>query len=572
MKRHYAWLLGALILGTAAPWGCTVDFTRGDPVCGDGVVSDTEACDDGNDQPGDGCTDCVVDDGWQCEDEPSLCAPVCGDDSLQGDEVCDGMELDGQSCTDHGFYDGALACSPDCRTFDTAGCNGSCGDGALSGPEVCDGTRLGGESCENLDHYPGAIGCLSDCTGYDLSGCGGTCGDGVVNGPEVCDGSALNANRCSDLGTFYGGPLACSATCATFDTSGCWTEPRVLINELNLGSTDYIELLNISELPVALDGWSVHWSTLNRNGSTNTGQYDIPAYSLAVGGRVVLVEDPSLQSGDPPVVDGTQIRFEDNIPWAMLPGAAALYDAGNTPRDFVRWGRAAFAPPAGAAWVENAGFLPGPGANDSTNTLSRVPDGVDTDTSGDWCVSSASPAATNDTVCVPATPQGTLLITEIQRSGFNSIWHVELHNPGSMAVELDGWALYGASSVAPPIYLSAFSLAPGAYIEIVDDAPSATPYMDGNTMHVDDLSGFWTLEYLALLAPGDYACVDFVRWGGSNDVPLSLGAWSDTPAPLPNIATGESLGRVGATDTDQAADWCLLQTPNPGAANGVCAP
>jgi cysteine-rich repeat protein len=40
--------------------------------CGDGLFDEAagEACDDGNDEPGDGCDGCVVEDGWTCALEP----------------------------------------------------------------------------------------------------------------------------------------------------------------------------------------------------------------------------------------------------------------------------------------------------------------------------------------------------------------------------------------------------------------------------------------------------------------------------------------------------------------------
>ena len=45
-------------------------------VCGDGIIDGAEQCDDHNGSAGDGCSECVVDDGWQCSSEPSSCAPL----------------------------------------------------------------------------------------------------------------------------------------------------------------------------------------------------------------------------------------------------------------------------------------------------------------------------------------------------------------------------------------------------------------------------------------------------------------------------------------------------------------
>jgi cysteine-rich repeat protein len=60
---------GAATGGTAA--STTVDSA---PVCGDGVVSGNEECDDGNTTSGDGCSaTCTVEAGYTCTGSPSVC-------------------------------------------------------------------------------------------------------------------------------------------------------------------------------------------------------------------------------------------------------------------------------------------------------------------------------------------------------------------------------------------------------------------------------------------------------------------------------------------------------------------
>jgi cysteine-rich repeat protein len=40
------------------------------------VCEETEACDDGNPDDGDGCSStCIIEDGWDCTGEPSVCMP-----------------------------------------------------------------------------------------------------------------------------------------------------------------------------------------------------------------------------------------------------------------------------------------------------------------------------------------------------------------------------------------------------------------------------------------------------------------------------------------------------------------
>ena len=56
---------------TAMFGGCT-------PICGDNIVVSGEACDDGNLEINDGCSDiCQVETGFNCDVEG--CNPICGD-------------------------------------------------------------------------------------------------------------------------------------------------------------------------------------------------------------------------------------------------------------------------------------------------------------------------------------------------------------------------------------------------------------------------------------------------------------------------------------------------------------
>jgi cysteine-rich repeat protein len=68
-------------------------------VCGNGVVAPTEACDDGDTTPGDGCNgSCEIEPGWTCAGAPSSCS-VCGDGGIGGTEECDdGGTAPGDGC------------------------------------------------------------------------------------------------------------------------------------------------------------------------------------------------------------------------------------------------------------------------------------------------------------------------------------------------------------------------------------------------------------------------------------------------------------------------------------------
>jgi cysteine-rich repeat protein len=121
--------------------------------CGDGVVSTTEHCDDGNSASDDGCAACFL--------------AFCGDGLVRtGVENCD----DGNSFA----FDGCPYCQP-----------ASCGDGFLrAGIEICDdGNQLDDDDC-------------SDCLPA-------RCGDGDVQPFEQCDdGDTVSGDECSRFCAF----------------------------------------------------------------------------------------------------------------------------------------------------------------------------------------------------------------------------------------------------------------------------------------------------------------------------------------------------------------------------------
>ncbi len=199
-------------------WFCTGEPSVCEPICGDGLVLGEEACDDGNDVEGDGCSaDCQVETGWFCTGEPSVCETACGDGLVLGEEACD----DGNIL----FGDG---CSADCQVETGWSCAGEpsvctpvCGDDLIVGPEVCEGLELGGETCPGLGYYRGDLACSADCMSYDESHCDGFCGDGVLEQTEgeECEEPHESQEGCKNL-LYPGGILGCDNQCR-WDESTC---------------------------------------------------------------------------------------------------------------------------------------------------------------------------------------------------------------------------------------------------------------------------------------------------------------------------------------------------------------
>jgi cysteine-rich repeat protein len=184
--------------------------------CGDGIVDTVEACDDGNHHDRDGCSaDCRSDetcgngivDPWEACDEGALnsnepdascrinCVPrQCGDGILDTGEACDGPAIGGLTCSDLGLAGGPLRCGLDCEP-DPESCD-HCDDGIAGISEICDGSDLKGATCVDVGFLNGVLRCTADCS-LETSGCR-WCGDGVVDPGEECDdGGLVSRDGCS---------------------------------------------------------------------------------------------------------------------------------------------------------------------------------------------------------------------------------------------------------------------------------------------------------------------------------------------------------------------------------------
>ncbi|MCB0352769.1 MAG: DUF4215 domain-containing protein, partial [Bdellovibrionales bacterium] len=147
--------------------------------CGLAIIQQSsEACDDGNSDNTDGCTNA-------CE------LPACGDGFIQDGEQCD----DGNTADNDG-------CSGSCNVE-------SCGDAILQSGEECDdGNSLDGD------------GCSSDCLVEPEVDC-----DGIVDACGVCDGDGTSCLGCENVDQF--------STLASLD-GGANSQREVVIRSISL--------------------------------------------------------------------------------------------------------------------------------------------------------------------------------------------------------------------------------------------------------------------------------------------------------------------------------------------------
>ncbi|KAM3130506.1 hypothetical protein pb186bvf_017415 [Paramecium bursaria] len=146
--------------------------------CLDGIYTWGEQCDDGNLIPRDGCTNCIIDKGYQCTNQilsPSICQTCtlnCADcdENLQCSKCDEGFYLLDQKC---------LICLNVCQTCDT-----------FSGCRTCKYIKINGK-CSTCDKKIGYF--LDD----ESQKCISVCGDGLQSDIEQCDdGNQLNGDGC----------------------------------------------------------------------------------------------------------------------------------------------------------------------------------------------------------------------------------------------------------------------------------------------------------------------------------------------------------------------------------------
>ena len=144
----------------------------------------------------------------------------------------------------------------------------------------------------------------------------------------------------------------------------------VVLNELDLGAEDKVELQNTGNTAVSLANWTVsaYWS-----GGSLT--YTIPnPFSLPAGSTVVIHEGGSASKNS-----AGHLYIGSNINWGNNSnGAATLSDNGGAAKDFLRWGGDTTPIPAGTTFTGSLASAP------AGKTIQRNANGSDTNAASDF--------------------------------------------------------------------------------------------------------------------------------------------------------------------------------------------
>ncbi len=281
------------------------------PACGDGVLHSSEACDDGNGAPGDGCSGaCQVEPNFECPAPGVACVSTirCGDAVRVGAELCDdGNTVSGDGCNATcDQVEGVFSCPPNggpCAT------NVVCGDGRVTGAELCDdGNGADGDGC--------AATCLSITAGYSCSRPAQlcvqpvVCGDGRVSQGEQCDdGNNVDGEGCT-AGCFREANYACDVPgqpCVSLVVCG----DGELVGNENCDDGNLISGDGCSATCVPEAGWTCP-----------VVDSDCEAAECGDG---VLAGDEQCEDGDlvPTAGDGCDQNCQRETGWECVEGAAS---------------------------------------------------------------------------------------------------------------------------------------------------------------------------------------------------------------------------------------------------------
>jgi fibro-slime domain-containing protein len=198
--------------------------------CGDGILTDDEACDDGNHLNGDGCHgDCLtVEEGWSCNPPGLPChqMAICGDGAVLEPELCD------DSNTENG--DG---CSRYCQVEVGYKCKGS---PSVCSPTKCgDGKQEGAESCDDGNDVP-FDGCSAICQKEPdcaAGACASECGDGLVLGEQCDDGNKIDGDGCSSSCKIEDGYTCVQKGCE--DEATCTLQIAAVVRDFTGSHSDF---------------------------------------------------------------------------------------------------------------------------------------------------------------------------------------------------------------------------------------------------------------------------------------------------------------------------------------------
>ncbi|MBN2193297.1 MAG: DUF4215 domain-containing protein [Polyangiaceae bacterium] len=236
-------------------------------VCGDGLRSPTEECDDGDIDDSDGCSSsCVVEDGWICPEPDRPCLSICGD----------GLRLGGEECDDANQTNGD-GCNAACRNEPGYSCETP---GEPCAPAVCGNSGLEfGEGCDDGNLVAGD-GCGPTCQLEPTVTVGPeplvavTCGDGLQTSNEGCDdGNQADGDGCSSVCTVDDG-YACDPRLELPESVTFQVTYRDFMRQSDAGGHPHMRDLWTARVPRGGDDRGIPGEICNTTNGATCGRLD----------------------------------------------------------------------------------------------------------------------------------------------------------------------------------------------------------------------------------------------------------------------------------------------------------
>ena len=332
---------------------------------------------------------------------------------------------------------------------------------------------------------------------------------------------------------------------------------------------EWVELYNTGSSSVSLDGWMITWNTSESSG----GGFMFGSGVNIEAEGFILVGGPSVDSADF-VADMSMGNASSNA------DRVQLVDCDGEPQDTVIYGTPnddGFEDDLGEV-TSSPALKPGDG-----KALARTADGEDTDVSFyDFVLTEdATPGAPNPyiepVVCVAG--EGTIKINELlpdPEGTDGELEFVEIYNPTSEEVSLDGWGIAAHNSEFPAepqfTFPGGTRIAARGFLVVggmdVDEADITMD--DDNDFTMGNASK--NPDGVRLVDCDEYTVQDTVLYGDATkpieDFSLKDDQGTVTMAGMPR--SGLTVGRIvdGEDTDDNEVDFAANMAPTPGSANG----
>lgn len=348
----------------------------------------------------------------------------------------------------------------------------------------------------------------------------------------------------------------------------CTLTDGILLNEFNQNTdAEWVEIFNTTDRPLNLANLRIEWGT-----STYNKSIALPSGELEPGGYYVVGTPQDVAWLNYPMdmdlgnatsnADSLRLVCEDDSIHVL--DTIVYAEAGKLNDD---------------SWTDDNGTSAtslAPTADDG-QSVARIPDGTDTQSSGDdfKAVSSPTPGAPNQdttggtddtgTTSCTCTGGGNIKINEVLYDSAiddaTGEW-VELYNAGTEPVDLCGYVIESAKSDWDAQYIQPTSvvLEPGGFFLV--GAEDITADVTAEDL---DLGNGTEGDGVRVLDCGG-AVLDSVLYGEelADEITGDQGAtWV-----IPTVEAGYSIGRyTDGTDTESADDWKIYVVPSPGTSN-----